>query len=157
METFSALLSLCEGNPPATSGFPSQRPVTRNFDVFFDLHLNKMFNKHPRRRWYETSSRSLSRHCVMLTEISELARRPRKVKYWLEQWMCRKYHRRKTVGETGARWVYFLKIGFYTLRPRQNGRRYEDGTFKRNFLKEMLEFRLRFHWSLFLRVQLTIC
>ena len=30
---FSALLPLCEGNPPATGGFPSQMPVTRSFDV----------------------------------------------------------------------------------------------------------------------------
>ena len=28
---------LCEGNPPVNSGFPPQRPVTRNFDIFFDL------------------------------------------------------------------------------------------------------------------------
>ena len=35
METFCALLALCEGNPPVTGGFPSQRPVTRSFDVFF--------------------------------------------------------------------------------------------------------------------------
>ena len=28
METFSALLALCEGNPLVTSGFPSQRLVT---------------------------------------------------------------------------------------------------------------------------------
>ena len=28
METFSALLVLCEGNPPVTGGFPSKRPVT---------------------------------------------------------------------------------------------------------------------------------
>ena len=41
METFSALLALCEGNLPVTGGFPSQRPVTRSFDVFFDLHPNK--------------------------------------------------------------------------------------------------------------------
>ena len=33
-ETFSALLDLYEGNPPVTGGFPSQRPVTRGFDVF---------------------------------------------------------------------------------------------------------------------------
>ena len=37
METFSALLALCAGNPPVTGEFPSQRPVTRSFDVFFDL------------------------------------------------------------------------------------------------------------------------
>ena len=34
METFSALLALCEGNPPVTGGFPSERPVTRSY-VFF--------------------------------------------------------------------------------------------------------------------------
>ena len=34
METFSALLALCGGNSPVTDEFPSQRPVTRNFDVF---------------------------------------------------------------------------------------------------------------------------
>ena len=29
MAIFSPLLALCEGNPPVTGGFPSQRPVTR--------------------------------------------------------------------------------------------------------------------------------
>ena len=33
MEAFHALLALCEGNPPVTDGFPSQRPVTRSFDI----------------------------------------------------------------------------------------------------------------------------
>ena len=35
METFSALLTLCEGLvvTPVTGGFPSQRPVTRGYDV----------------------------------------------------------------------------------------------------------------------------
>ena len=41
METFSALLALCAGNSSVTGAFPSQRPVTRSFDVFFDLLLNK--------------------------------------------------------------------------------------------------------------------
>ena len=55
METFSALLALCAG--------PSQRPVTRNSDVFFDLRLNKRLSKQSRRRWYETPSRSWWLHC----------------------------------------------------------------------------------------------
>ena len=33
MEIFSALLALCEGNSPDPGEFPSQRPVTRTFDV----------------------------------------------------------------------------------------------------------------------------
>ena len=46
MEAFSALLALCAGNSPVTSEFPSQRPVvvTQNFDVFFDMPLNKWLN-----------------------------------------------------------------------------------------------------------------
>ena len=45
METFSALLALCVGNSPVTGDFPSQRPVTRCFDVFFQLRLNKRLSK----------------------------------------------------------------------------------------------------------------
>ena len=41
METSSALLALCVGNSPVPVEFPSQRPVTWTFGVFFDLHLNK--------------------------------------------------------------------------------------------------------------------
>ena len=45
METFSALLAVCAGNSPVPGEFPSQRPVTRSFDVFFDLRLNKRLSK----------------------------------------------------------------------------------------------------------------
>ena len=41
METYFALLAICAGNSPVTDEFPAQRPVTRSFDVFFDLRLNK--------------------------------------------------------------------------------------------------------------------
>ena len=43
--------------------FPSQRPVTRGFDVFFDLRLDKRLSKQSRRRWFETPSHPLWRHC----------------------------------------------------------------------------------------------
>ena len=36
--------------------FPAQRPVTRNFDVFFDLHPNKRLSKQPWGWWFETPS-----------------------------------------------------------------------------------------------------
>ena len=45
METFSTLLALCAGNSSVTGEFPSQRPVTPSFDVFFDLRLNKWLSK----------------------------------------------------------------------------------------------------------------
>ena len=63
METFSALLPICMGNSPITGEFPSQRPVTRSFEIFFGLRLNKRLNKQSRVWWYETASRSLWRQC----------------------------------------------------------------------------------------------
>ena len=61
-ETFSTLLGLWEGNSPVNGEFPSKRPVTRSFDVFFDLCLNKRLSKPSRHRSFETPSRSLWRH-----------------------------------------------------------------------------------------------
>ena len=37
----------CAGNSPVTGEFPSQRPVTRSFDVSSHLRLNKRFSKQP--------------------------------------------------------------------------------------------------------------
>ena len=63
MKTFSALLALSAGNSPVTAEFPAQRPVTRSFDVFLDLSLNKRLSKQWWGWWFETSSRPLWRHC----------------------------------------------------------------------------------------------
>ena len=57
MENFSALLAFC-----VTGEFPAQRPVTRSFDVFFDLRLNKHLSKQSWGLWFETPSCSLWRH-----------------------------------------------------------------------------------------------
>ena len=46
METFSALLAICAGNSPVSGEFPTQRPVTRSFDVFFDVRLIQRLSKH---------------------------------------------------------------------------------------------------------------
>ena len=62
METFSTLLALCAGYSMVTGEFPSQRPVTRSFDVFFDLCLNKRLSKQFKRWWFETPSSLLWRH-----------------------------------------------------------------------------------------------
>ena len=43
--------------------FLAQRPVTRSFDVFFDLRLNKRLSKQPWGWWFEMPSWSLWRHC----------------------------------------------------------------------------------------------
>ena len=62
METFSALLAICAGNSPVPGEFPTQRPVTRSFDVYFDLSPNKRLNKHSWGWWFETLSGPLWRH-----------------------------------------------------------------------------------------------
>ena len=59
MEIFSALLAICAGNSPVTGEFPPQMPLTRSFDVFVDLRLNKQSWGW----WFETSSREL---CVTI-------------------------------------------------------------------------------------------
>ena len=67
METFSALLA--------------QRPVTRSFDVFFDLHLNKQLSKQSRGWWFETPSGSLWHQCNVITMTPYLLRqRIKKIK-----------------------------------------------------------------------------
>ena len=62
METFSALLAICAGNSPVPGEFPTQRPVTRSFDVYFDLRLNKRLCKQSCGWWFETLLCPLWRH-----------------------------------------------------------------------------------------------
>ena len=42
--------------------FPTQRPVTRSFDVYFDLRPNKRLSKQSWGWWFETQSCPLWRH-----------------------------------------------------------------------------------------------
>ena len=60
---------LC-GNSPMTVELPSQRPATHNF-VFFGLRLNRRLSKQSIRRCFETSSRSLWRHCNVIRVSSK--------------------------------------------------------------------------------------
>ena len=63
--TFSASLPPppCEGNSQVTEELLSERPVTRSFDIFFDLRLNKRLSKQTRCWRFDTPSRPLWRHC----------------------------------------------------------------------------------------------
>ena len=68
METFSTLLAICAGNSPVSGDFPATRPVTRSFDIFFDLRLNKRLSKLWWGWWFESPSCPLWRHsngCVV--------------------------------------------------------------------------------------------
>ena len=51
------------GNSPVTGEFPTQRPVTQSFDIFFDLHLNKRLSEQSWGWWFETLSCPLWCHC----------------------------------------------------------------------------------------------
>ena len=46
--------------------------MTRSFDVFFDLRPNKRLSKQSWGWWFETSSRSLLRHCNDFTSATYL-------------------------------------------------------------------------------------
>ena len=48
---------------PLCGEFPAQMPVTRGFDIFFDLCLNKRFSKQSWGWWFKTPSCSSWRHC----------------------------------------------------------------------------------------------
>ena len=63
MEPFSALLAICAGNSPVPGKFPAQRPVTRSFDVLFDLRPNKRLSKQWWGWWFETPPSPLWCHC----------------------------------------------------------------------------------------------
>ena len=60
MITLSALLALCEGNPPLTGGFPTHRVSVRRALIFFVVvpSLNKLLNK----RWVTGDSRHHDAH-----------------------------------------------------------------------------------------------
>ena len=63
MDAIFALPAICAGNSPVTGEFPAQRQVTRSFDVFFDLRLNKRLSRQSWGWWFETPWRPLWRHC----------------------------------------------------------------------------------------------
>ena len=54
--------------------FPTQRPVTRSFDIFFDLRPNKRLSKQSGGWWFETPSPPLWRHCnATIGKLNQIA------------------------------------------------------------------------------------
>ena len=154
METFSALLALCAGNSPVTDEVPSQRPVTRSFDVFFDLPLNKRFSKHLWGWWFKTPSCSLWRR--------------NDGPYFLQAWLRISYCLWTTSISTSV--TGFTGISVSTMCPTRDGPGLQDRfVINSSCLDKMAAisqtifsdafswmksfvFWLKFHWSLFLRV-----
>ena len=156
METFSALLAICAGNSPVPGEFPTQRPVTRSFDVYFDLRLNKRLYKQSWGWWFVMLLCPLWRHSNDIPNLNPLKRaKPtciliedggRTMGSFTNKHKCKenqlKHHFRNTT--------------LNTLRPRQMDA-ISQTTFSNAFSwMKMFEFRLKFHWSLFPGVQLTI-
>ena len=90
--------------------------------------------------------------------------------HWVEHEVCTKFVMKNifSTSQKSVRSVAFVihlgdeknsnfnwALGLNSLRLRQNRRHFAEDIFKFNLLKEN-EFWLRFHWSLFLRVPLTI-
>ena len=117
--TFSALLALCAGNLRVTDEFPSQRPVMRGFDGFFDLCQNTRLNNKSRRRWFETMSRSLWRHCNDDESVMCITTLQHHLSVWVHWvwniqhmlWTKYIYHQGPSVQElkvTGCEWYRML-------------------------------------------------
>ena len=134
METFSALLAICEGNPPVIGGFPSQMPVTRRFDIYFDLRLNKRLSKQSRRQWFETPSRSLRRHCKAIFSYFQVAWRTLRPAIWTNMTRTRPrqtlqstskhiyiYSHRESGCQRGPRWHAILTIAMEWFSVRCRG------------------------------------
>ena len=100
--------------------FPAQRPVTRSFDVFFDLSLNKRLCKQSRRWWFETPLRSLWCHSNVIQNCHETISNGfnRKlllkmchflVIHWSQSRSCR-HGLVKIVSHSGySRWIFVLQ------------------------------------------------
>ena len=81
-EDIFRVTGLCARNSQVTGEFPAQRPVTRSFDVLFDLRLNKRLSKQLCGWWFETPSSSLWRHCNDIGAFDRLNQGA--LKFWFE-------------------------------------------------------------------------
>ena len=88
----------CAGNSPVTGEFSSQRPVTRSFDIFFDLRLNKRLSKQLRHRWFETPSCLSWRHCNALLISLKLCWKIDFIQQWCWEWS----HQRRIVQQLSS-------------------------------------------------------
>ena len=120
--------------------FPTQRPVTRSFDVFCELRLNKRLGK-------QREAGDLRRHRCHYDVIV--------MKY---------VHNFSVIIFFTVLWILVVSVQFihpYSSWLTHWGRDKMDAIFQTTISNifcwmKMCEFQLEFHWSLFLRAQLTI-
>ena len=126
--SISALLALCAGNSPVTGEFPAQRPVTRSFDVFFDLRLNKRLRKQSRGWWSETPSRSVWRYCNDINNVwsysSLLGERWQRSWEWADETVTSTYfaHYDHTISHTIYQQSCSVDLSFNEIFPNKSFR-----------------------------------
>ena len=166
METFSALLAICAGNSPVTGEFPTQRPVTRSFDVFFDLSLNKRLSKQSWGWWFEVPSRSLWRHPNGVTDISEVLIIVGDIWYSNDcfiQSVQRQIQSVEILSLTNEAFSHCCHPirHLNNLKPRQNGRHFAVGVCKSIFLNEncciLIQIILKFVPNVSINTRLPLC
>ena len=64
METFSALLALCEWNRPVAGGLPQRASKTEGLEVVFVFTLQTVENKQSTSRWFGPLWRPITLSCI---------------------------------------------------------------------------------------------
>ena len=72
METFSASLALCAGNSPVPVNSPHKGQWRGALTFFMICALNKRLSKKSQGWWFETLTRSLWRHCNVVSLSSNM-------------------------------------------------------------------------------------
>ena len=149
--------------------FPTQRPVTRSFDVFFDRRLNKRSSKQPRGWWLETLSCSLWRQSnaafvtsmklflILITEMHMEFIYIYIINFsqWPMGWMISGSFYDKCTSRYFRDEYTDFRILTHWGRDEMNNISQTTFSYAISSMK-VFEFRLQFHWTLFPRVQLTI-
>ena len=170
MKTFPRYCSSVREIHRSPVEFPSQEPVTWSFEFFFDLRFSKQLSKQSRRRWCGTPSRSLWWHCnagkdsPKHTSIALFA-----VIIFTNRVDFISHEKSPCYSDQSAKWCFSrgsTVLQYLFRRKAKNSLSYWGrDKMAANFLTtfsnafpwmEIYQFRLRFHWSLFPRVQLTI-
>ena len=145
--------------------------MTRSFDVFFDLRLNKGLSKQSRGWWFVTPSCTLWRHCnggfdnddwlwfIMIMIIIMFVIVIIVVIIIVTTVIIVKNIAAAIIIKTCLLLICFSAFQFTYLthwgRDKMDAISQTTCSSAFSWMK-MFEFRMKFHWSLFLRVQLTI-
>ena len=111
-----------------TGHFPSQTPVTRSFDVFFDLPLKKRLSKQSICRWFQMPSYPLCRHCNVIWLIPVKSR----IRINKSQQVLRNMHKVRVSKTMIVLYVCLIRVrlGMSVSASLANGRTWVNKTHK---------------------------